>query len=148
MSAPGSRCRGGRDGRRKVRFRDVHVDWECERCHKAGEFDIIRGKGLPWHVVSERIEAEHKAVSPGCTVTDMTSMKINFRRAGEEPMATETEAAQPLDFHIYVKEGSVQTVLDENDPQREELMRAWAEIFNNHKRYRESDECNGIGING
>jgi hypothetical protein len=54
----------------------------------------------------------------------------------------------PLDFHIYVKEGSVQTVLDENDPLREELMIAWKDIFNAHKRYREADECAGIGMSG
>lgn len=52
----------------------------------------------------------------------------------------------PLDFHIYVKGGSVQIVMDENDPQRNEIMQAMADIFNRHERYREADECLGHGM--
>lgn len=52
----------------------------------------------------------------------------------------------PIDFHIYVDNGAVASVLDENDPQRMELMKAWAEIFNRNERYREADECLRHGI--
>ena len=52
------------------------------------------------------------------------------------------------DFHIYPKEETVEVVMDKNDPQREELMKAMAGVFNVNERYREADECLGIGING
>lgn len=56
----------------------------------------------------------------------------------------------PIDFHIYVDEQpyELKVILDKEDPQREELMRALAEVFEKHGRLREADECLHIGIKG
>jgi acyl-CoA hydrolase len=58
------------------------------------------------------------------------------------------EETAPADFHIYIHERDVTVILDPEDPQREEIMKAMAEVFNRHERFREANECLGIGING
>jgi hypothetical protein len=65
-------------------------------------------------------------------------------------MDEQNSTTTPNDFHIYVddEQHRLTTVLDSEDPQRDELMRAWTVVFNKWKRYREADECQGIGIGG
>lgn len=45
------------------------------------------------------------------------------------------------DFHIYPDPTRVQIVMDAEDPQRDEIMDAVANVMNSHERYREADEC-------
>jgi hypothetical protein len=49
------------------------------------------------------------------------------------------------EFHIYPETTRLSVVLDESDPQRNEIMDAIAAVFNGHGHSREADECLKIG---
>lgn len=53
------------------------------------------------------------------------------------------------DFHVYQTSSQTTVVMDPEDPQREEIMKAIARIMNEHDRSREADEClDAIGWTG
>ena len=129
-----------------MRFRNLSVDWKCPQCGKQGNLYIAGGVGLPWHHVRSQLVMEHHERSRNCNAA-FDEIKFSFSRLEDKHMAS-TGQPPPLDFHIYIRDGSVTVVMDEHDPQREELMRNMAQVFNGHDRTREADECLGIGIKG
>ena len=53
------------------------------------------------------------------------------------------------DFHVYQSSTQTTIVMDPQDPQREEILKAISSIMNSHDRAREADEClDAIGWTG